>query len=362
MRSIAVSSESINNSNLKIDNHTINFSFVDGTEKVPFPSEETSNKILVRKLAFSLNFRDKALIKMAADFIKKKELTNSFFPVGSEFVALVERVGSAVSDIKVGDLVIPDCAYPFNAFQETPGVATNNASKEYEIFPESKLIKIPKKMPLEVAASFSIGAQTSYSMIRKADLKKNSNVLVTSGTSNTSLFLINALKLTGANISVLTSNPANVDRFIELSAKKVFTVEKPADIVNNKDFLNYVESINGFDAVLDPLSDIHLQHLIHFVALEGKYITCGFYNQSLPLLNDYTSLSKLLGKAITRNISIIGSCLGSHEDLKKAIYDFEHHNLTVVVDSVFTENDLPAFINRTFNDRERFGKVVLKYS
>ena len=40
----------------------------------------------------------------------------------------------------------------------------NHASKEFQIFHKAKLTKIPDSMPDETAASFSIGAQTTYAV------------------------------------------------------------------------------------------------------------------------------------------------------------------------------------------------------
>lgn len=42
--------------------------------------------------------------------------------------------------------------------------------------------------------AFSLSAQTAYSMVRKANLNKGDNVLVTAATSNTSLSVIERLK------------------------------------------------------------------------------------------------------------------------------------------------------------------------
>ena len=41
--------------------------------------------------------------------------------------------------------------------------------------------------------------------------------------------------------------------------------------------------------------------------------------------------------------------------------DAERGTMGAVVDSVFTDGDAAGFLDRTFNDRARFGKVVFRY-
>ena len=60
-----------------------------------------------------------------------------------------------------------------------PGAVTNEASKGWLRLHKSKLIKIPEHMNNAVAAGFSIGSQTSTSMVRRVNLKQNERALST---------------------------------------------------------------------------------------------------------------------------------------------------------------------------------------
>ncbi len=72
-------------------------------------------------------------------------------------------------------------------------------------------------------------------------------------------------------------------------------------------------------------------------------------------------LTSLLQTAIMKNLSIVGNCIGLSDGLERALSDYAAGALLVVTDSVFTGDDVAPFLNRTFNDRERFGKVVYAY-
>lgn len=69
-----------------------------------------------------------------------------------------------------------------------------------------------------------------------------------------------------------------------------------------------------------------------------------------------------MGHALIQNLSLIGNCLGTRSDLERASVDYADRRLACTVDSVFTDDDTLPFLDRTFNDRERFGKVVFRYS
>ena len=123
--------------------------------------------------------------------------------IGSEFVGEVAAVGADVTGLALGDRVMGDNHYigAGDAGRDyAEGVPTNAASQEYQVFHPAKLIAVPPEMPDEVAAAFSIGAQTAYSMVRKLALPYGGHVLVTAARSNTSLFVISALKQLGVNV------------------------------------------------------------------------------------------------------------------------------------------------------------------
>lgn len=62
-------------------------------------------------------------------------------------------------------------------------------------------------MPDVVAAAFSLGAQTAYSLVRKLNLASGENVLITSARSNTALFAIRALRRYSVNVYATSTSP-----------------------------------------------------------------------------------------------------------------------------------------------------------
>jgi NADPH:quinone reductase-like Zn-dependent oxidoreductase len=325
---------------------------------------KNSSNVLVKTRAFSCNFRDKALL-----FTAIKMEPDRLCALGSEFVGEVLEVGRQVTDLQAGDRVIGNNHYVGGQKNSPPyeGVPTNHASEEYHVFHHQKLIKIPPEMSDDVAAGFSIGAQTAYSMVRKLEVTEESNVLVTAARSNTSLFAINRLRTCRANIYATTTSTRSVKKLLASGVKEVLRIDPGAEsFLQHRRLRKIVRDVGGFDCVVDPYFDIHLNKVINLMAPGGKYITCGLFDQYQALLGrDFQTkgpdMSAVFTRAIIGNVRLIGNCVGLTEDLQQALDDYASGRLPVIIDSVFSGNDVGAFIHRTYSDPERFGKVIYRY-
>lgn len=329
-------------------------------------SSNFGDSVFVEKIAFSCNFRDRSLVNTISDAVNKEEEQSPdnflFSCIGSEFVARVIAVGENVENIKVGDRVIPNGNYPFSDFKDVlPGIPTNEASSRYQVFNKHKLMKISSSMSDEVAACFSIGAQTASGIIRRLPINRDSRILITAGSSNTSLFLINMLK-THENLFVLSSSKSAREKLQKMGILNIIEVD-----YNKESFeLNTKEKKYLFDIIIDPFIDTYFTRLSAYLAMNGTYITCGIFNQyRIPENLNHLSNFKILqsyAQIIQNNLTLIGNCLGTTNDLVKAIKLHEEGKLDVIIDSVYKGNDVSSFFEKTFCSTERFGKVVYKYS
>lgn len=316
---------------------------------------EDAQRVLVRTEAFSCNYRDTALLKLVSSALGERRY--SYF--GSEFVGEVVEIGSGVTTLAVGDRVIPNGAYPDSGVPGLRGgIPTNHGSRRLQVHHPGRLLKVPSAMPDDVAASFTIGAQTSYGMIDRLDLVDGEKVLITAGRSNTSLFAMQALRDRPVQITVLTTSasefpwPAHVD---------VVRVSPDVPLAE----CDSLRRAGPFDCVVDPLFDVYLGQVSPLLAMGGRYITCGLYHQTSDLAPPAFGpgrLEHVLTTAILKNHQIMGNCLGSAAHLERAIEDYARGELDVILDQRFTGTDAAAFINRTYNDPTRFGKVVYTYA
>lgn len=323
----------------------------------------TGNNVMVKVNAFSCNYRDRTLF---LSFNKRCNILSGndyqiYSPFGSEFVAEVIKIGPDVKTLKEGDRVIPDCHYNGLTNIVHEGVTTNYASQRIHVFNENKLIKIPESMPDEIAASFSIASQTAYSMKRKALLNDDCKVLVTSATSNTSLAITRTLRHENVSIYVTSSDEKNEKKLLDIGLDRFIPLK---DFIHNnsKERMTDVQ----FDIVFDPFFDLNLNGIVNYIRHNGKYIYCGLCEQyerldrSLLLFSE--NYKNVLTTCLIKNISIIGNCLGLRSDLEMALRDYCMGKYDIIIDSVYSGQDLLPFLERSFKSVSRFGKVVYKYN
>lgn len=339
---------------IEIDTLKIPIALMEGNAPDFDPNlEQFANHVFVKKASFSLNYRDLGIIENAWNRLQQVE-GDSFYPIGSDFSGYVVSVGKNVTNFTKGDLVIGNGFYPNVENGAMPGIPSNHASKEYEVYHYAKLIKVPEYISDTEAGTLGIGVQTANSMIRKAEIQKEDKVLVTSVSSNTSFFILNALWEKGCKVYGLSYSGKNMQKIKEHFPfiEEIFTLEEnniPNDIL--------------FDVVLDAFSDTHLEILLHKLNVNARYVTCGIFNQSLEKLKQTkpANLSLLIANMMMRNVSFIGNCLGTTEDLATGLQNFKTKKM--LVDSVFTEkNKISDFLSKSYNvNKDKFGKVVFKY-
>ncbi|GHG05248.1 alcohol dehydrogenase [Deinococcus piscis] len=324
----------------------------------PRPDQLRGRQVLVRTEAFSCNYRDQGLLLEA--YLGNPD--TCLWPIGSEFCGTVQATGPEVQGLKPGDRVLGNNAYIGNQFVQAQslGVVTNNASLEYQIYPQEQLLRVPDCMDSLTAAGFSLGAQTAYSMVRKARLQRGDHVLIMSATSNTSLFILGALHARGIEMTLCSSSTKAAEIAAQYGAAFIPVSDHTEERLRSR-----AQEIGGFCAVLDPFMDMNAGIALPALRPGGRYVTCGFLNQ---VKHDYdyqaphrTLLYDLIGQGIVNNIELHFNCLGETRDLEAALDDYRQGKLTILIDSVFGEGQEKFFLERTFENRERLGKVIFHY-
>lgn len=326
---------------------------------------ENRSRVLLKVKGFSCNFRDLHFILGAA----RRGAGNSYFVVGSDMVGEVVEVGAEVTLFRAGDRVISNNHYTGRgaAAAAPEGVLTNHASREFQVVHEDKLVKVPDEMPDEVAAAFSIGAQTTYSMLRKLDPEPGSTLLVTAAKSNTSLFAINALRRRGVRVYATSTSRRHEEELRRLGVRELILLDPGgASLIEHERVREIISEAGMFDYVFDPFFDLHLPRVVDVIKPGGKYITCGLREQFGPAPGAVTpapgaDLKGVMLTALIKNLQLIGNCVGLTEDLKAALSDYAAGSFRVSLDSVFGGDAVGAFFERTYNAADRFGKVVYLY-
>ncbi len=311
------------------------------------PSGRDRDGVLVRTEAFSCNYRDAALAQRAL----ANGRPDGFYVIGSELSGMVIACGEEVTDLEPGARVVVNSGYGPGEPQPW-GMPTNHASRELHVLARQKVHEVPQAMSAIEAAAFSLGAQTSAAMVRRADVGRGDEVLVTSASSNTSLFIISALHDVGCVVSALTSSGPNLDALAERGASRVYDGSDQDDLDR---LVADAKQRRGFEAVLDPFADVNLPRTLRLAGFGARIVTCGSRRRPAP--SDVGNIEGALHALVRKQVSIIGSCLGTTADLAAGVERWTRGALPVPIDSVHAES-AGNFFRRTFVEPDRFGKVV----
>ena len=390
MRSISICSKDIeqeadvvHKDTLLMEGVTLHCAYLELEDIVFNPTREDHRfSLLVRKIGFSANYRDKGLILGAAkayednpEEVKNSEIGGIHVPFGSDYVAIVEQVGIGVTGFAKGDRVINCGSYPSRFKTPTGpeaqnyhiGLPTNYASQELEIVHFKKVVRVPEGMSNTVAAAFGIGGMTSMSMVRKLNIQPGENVLVTAAKSNTSLFSINQLKYRDdITLYAASTSEKFSDELKEMGVNEMLYVENTMELFTQESLQKV--PWEGFDSVIDPMWDLYLGRLNKYIGVGGKYTTCGVVDQYSEITQQefygrwIPPTPRLIGDFMFGSKTLIGNCLGDEEDLVKAIDQHVNGRYDVLIDSAYTQpNEITDLLISTYSDPNRWGKVVFLY-
>ncbi|EGO5824508.1 zinc-binding alcohol dehydrogenase family protein [Enterococcus faecalis] len=313
---------------------------------------QNDDYILIKVKYFSCNYRDKSILLEA--YTSEKNENRLFFPFGSEFSAEIIKIGKNVNNFNVGDFVMPNCEYPHGV---KPGIPSNFASLGWLKIHKSKVIKIPARLSLEEAACFSLGSQTASSMIRRSNiLKESGNPVVFSARSATSMFIIRQLLIQG-----ITPICISTTSWTDFEKEYIYPCE-----VERLEDVSLQAMKRNITHVFDPFFDLNVENAVNLLQIGGTYITCGLLNQH-PLLSEKIPienepiLRRALSMGVMKNITFIGNCLGTYEDLQNAISLEERFSVNPVIDKSYNVNQYLDFIDRSFFNANKIGKVSLTY-
>lgn len=326
---------------------------------------EHAESVLVRVAAFSCNYREQARILRTAQLQDRK----GYVTLGSEFAGTVVKVGPAVQTLQVGDAVCGNGTVEPGVGSH-PGLTTQKASAGLQILHQRKLCRLPPAMPLPVAAAFSVGVQTAYSMVGRLQAPHDAHVAVTAASSNTALIVLKALLARGHEprcLHALTTSAGIVPHLQALGIEQVCLM--PRDGGYDAALQRYLadRALPAFDAVIDPFLDIYLPKLLPYTRRFGRYIYCGVAEQYGKIQADsfaYLGLdiAEVFGQILRKSITLIGNNLGTTADLLAGTQDYLQGRLAIDIDSVVTDGDLQRFVERSYVSTDRIGKVVYAYA
>jgi NADPH:quinone reductase-like Zn-dependent oxidoreductase len=214
--------------------------------------------------------------------------------------------------------------------------------------PAQNVVPIPDDIDFVKAAAFPLTFLTAWHMLMtRAGLKRDENVLVLAAGSGVGQAAIQIAALHGARVFATAGSEAKLERARALGAAEVIHHHKQ-DISEE---IKRLTNRRGVDVVIEHVGEATWPRSMRSLARGGRLVTCGAttgYNGTLDL-------RALFSKQLT----ILGSYMGTKGELLRAARYFFAGQLTPVIDRTFPLAEAAA-AHRRMEESGQFGKIVLE--
>ncbi|MEO6287661.1 MAG: zinc-binding dehydrogenase [Dyadobacter sp.] len=314
--------------------------------EVPTP-EPKENEILI-KLAYSaLNHRDV--------WIQKGQYagTKEGLILGSDGFGTVTGVGINVSNEWVGKEVIINPGHNWGdnpaAFGDDFKILGNpdpGTFAEYITIDEKYIHAKPAHLTDAEAAALPLAGLTTYrALFTRAALAAGEKILITGIGAGTALLALKYAIAAGAQVYVTSGSQDKIDKAKELGAVDGFIYKDENWPIKAKDITG------GFEVILDSASGSGFGNLIEIVKPGGRIVFFG--GTDGPIGNIIPN------KVYWRNISILGTTMGTLQDFKDMLAFTEKHEIKPVIDKIYSKLSQAQEAFDYMHQGKQFGKIVL---
>ena len=313
---------------------------------VPEPVPAAGEVVVALKAA-ALNHRDA--------WIKQGQYAGLKFPCipGSDGAGIVTTVGPEVDASWVGREVIINPAFDWGPSEHAQGakfsilgLPRHGTLAEKIAVPAGQLAPKPAHLSWEEAAALPLTGLTAYrAVFSRAQLKPGEKILLTGIGGGAALFALQFAIAHGSEVWVTSSSAEKIARAVSLGAAGGFNY-------NEAGWAAAAAKAPGlFDVIIDSAGGPGFEQLIDLTAPGGRVAFFGATRGNPPVLP--------MRKVFWRQISLIGSTMGSPSDWRQMTEFVALHHLKPVISDVFSLDRA----SEAFALMERggqFGKIVLK--
>ena len=213
--------------------------------------------------------------------------------------------------------------------------------------PAQNLVSIPPDIDFGLAAAFPLTFLTAWHMLMtRAHLKRGDDVLVLAAGSGVGQAAIQIAFLHGARVFATAGSEEKLERARALGAYEVIDHYKQDIVEEIRRFTNR----RGVDIVIEHVGEATWWQSVRALARGGRLVTCGATTGAKGEM-DLTAL-------FAKQLSILGSYMGTKGELLRAARFFFSGQLKPVIDRTFLLADAAAAQQR-MEESGQFGKIVL---
>ncbi len=306
-------------------------------------------EVRIKVLAAALNHRDVWIMQGQYAGIKYPTI------LGSDGVGIVESVGEGVSSDWLNKTVIIN---PNNQWGDSQrhqskqyhilGLPKDGTLAEFVTVDADKIRLAPAHLSIEQAAALPLAGLTAYrALFGRAQLQAGEKVLISGIGGGVALFAMQFAIAAGAEVYVSSSSEEKIAHAVQLGAK--------AGVLYNQEnwHKNFIKTYGEMDVIIDSACGNGFAVLIDILGFGGRIAFYGGGQGAISGLNPQ--------KIFWKQVSILGSTMGSDKQFVDMVEFVEKHHILPVVDSVFSLEDGVAAFKRMANGAQ-LGKLVIKVS
>lgn len=227
------------------------------------------------------------------------------------------------------------------------GEHRDGTNAQFIAVPASSLIPISDGLPFETAACIPVAFLTAWHMVvARARVQPGDTVLVHAGASGVGIAAIQIARLFHARVFTTVGAPGKVQAVRDLGAEEVI-------LYRDADFASEARRLTGkrgVDVILDHVGTDTWEGNLRALAAGGRLVTCGATGGHEAKTN--------LRILFFKNISLLGSTMGSKAELLRVFPLVESGVLRPVIDRVLPIAQV-AQGHQLLEDRHVTGKIVL---
>lgn len=279
---------------------------------------------------------------------------------GSDVAGIVERVGAGVSGIQAGDRVMlapgiscGQCGWcragddNLCASYGIRGAAIDGGYAELAVANAADVLPLPPGLSFEEAAAFPLVFLTAWHMlVARAALRAGETVLVQAAGSGVGHAAVQIAKHHQAIVIATVGAEAKIPKAKALGADHVLNSRR-------EDVEATVRGLTGgrgADVVVEHIGPETWEQSLRVLAKGGRLVTCGATSGAAVTLD--------LRSLFSRQLSVLGSLMGTRDELRMVARLVGERALRPVIDTTFPLREARAAQERMAR-RDVFGKLVL---
>ena len=303
-----------------------------------------ANEVLVRIKAAGVNPLDNKITRGGVKMLVPHQLP---LTMGHEFAGIVEKVGSQVQGLSVGDKV----------YGLMPTIKAG-AFAEWAAVPASILAPMPEGLSYTEATSIPLTALTAYQALDLMQVQAGKTIFISGGSGGFGAMAIPLAKARG--LVVYTSgNAASRERVLALGADRYFDYRTE----------DYLQELKQVDYVIDSVGGAELSKQMKLLSSGGRIVSLngmpnGRFARSFGLPKWKQWLLALVGLSLDRQARRVGATYdflfvqANGSQLKKITELIEKLGIRPTISKIFSLEEANEAL-QSIDKSSSLGKTVL---